>query len=93
MSAATLFEHDDGRYAVAPGTESPAFTRNDPAWHRVGPVDVSALATPDADLLAALILMVRTHDEPADSLLDEVKEQQWLAQARAAIAKATGGAS
>lgn len=46
MSAATLFQHDGGRYAVASGAESPAFTRNDPAWHRVGPVDVSALALP-----------------------------------------------
>ncbi len=42
--AATLFEHDDGRYAVAPGTGSPEFTQDDPAWHRVGPVDVSAVA-------------------------------------------------
>ncbi len=44
------------------------------------------------DLLEALILMVRTHDEPAESLLQEMREQQWLEQARAAIAKATGGA-
>jgi hypothetical protein len=43
---AWLYEHEDGRYAVAPGVESPAFTHNDPAWHRLGPVDVSALASP-----------------------------------------------
>jgi hypothetical protein len=45
------------------------------------------------DLLEALILMVRTHDEPAESLLQEMKEQKWLDQARAAISKATGGAA
>lgn len=43
---ATLFEHEDGRHAV--GTGSPAFTIGDPAWHRVGPVDVSALTAPVA---------------------------------------------
>lgn len=42
------------------------------------------------ELLEALILMVRTHDEPAESLLQEMKEQVWLDLARAAIAKATG---
>jgi hypothetical protein len=31
---ALLFEHDDGRYAVNPDTT------NEPAWHRVGPVQV-----------------------------------------------------
>jgi len=45
------------------------------------------------ELLNALILMVRTHDEPAESLLQEAKEQQWLVLARAAIAKATGAAA
>ena len=48
MSAATLFEHADGRYAVAAGSESPTFTQGDPAWHRVGPVDVSALSVAPA---------------------------------------------
>lgn len=38
--AAILFEHEDGRYAVNPNTTG------DPAWHRLGPVDVSALAAP-----------------------------------------------
>lgn len=42
------------------------------------------------DLLESLILMVRTHDEPAETLLQETREQQWIAKARAAIAKATG---
>lgn len=46
--AGTLYEHEDGRYAVAHGTESPAFTHGDPKWHRVGPVDVSALSHPAA---------------------------------------------
>ncbi len=44
------------------------------------------------ELLEALVLMVRTHDEPAETLLQETKEQQWLEKARAAIAKATGEA-
>ncbi len=42
------------------------------------------------ELLEALILMIRTHDEPAETLLQEMKEQKWLEKARAAIAKATG---
>lgn len=44
------------------------------------------------ELLRSLILMLRTHDKPAESLPQEVVEQMWivLAQARAAIAKATG---
>lgn len=41
-TSATLFEHEDGRYAVWPGTESPPWTQGDAKWHRVGPVDVSA---------------------------------------------------
>lgn len=43
-----------------------------------------------AELVEALTMMVRTHDEPADSLLQEMREQQWLEKACAAIAKATG---
>lgn len=42
------------------------------------------------ELKEALCLMVRTHDEPAESLLQEVKEQQWLDKARAALAKCEG---
>ncbi|QRF55335.1 hypothetical protein [Variovorax paradoxus] len=42
------------------------------------------------ELLNSLILMVRTHDEPAETLLQETKEMLWLEQARAVIAKATG---
>ena len=37
---AWLYEHDDGQMAAAYGDESPSFTRNDPAWHRVGTVVV-----------------------------------------------------
>lgn len=39
MAEALLFEHEDGRYAVNPDATG------DPKWHRVGPVDVSALST------------------------------------------------
>jgi hypothetical protein len=42
------------------------------------------------ELLNSLILMVRTHDEPAETLLQETKEMLWLEQARSVIAKATG---
>lgn len=35
-----LYEHDDGRHAVAPSAEAATFAKGDPAWHRVGPVDV-----------------------------------------------------
>lgn len=43
----------------------------------------------NAELVEALTLMVRTHDEPAETLLQEVREQQWLDKARAALTSAT----
>lgn len=62
--AALLYEHDDGRYAVALSAEEAHFTRDDPAWHRVGPVTVYGSNTAphpeqraevtDADLVALL---------------------------------------
>lgn len=39
-TAWTLYEHEDGRHRVWPGTESPPWTHGVPAWHRVGPVEV-----------------------------------------------------
>lgn len=43
-----LYEHDDGRHAVAPNAEEAIFARGDPAWHRVGPVAVYCVpASPD----------------------------------------------
>lgn len=45
-----LYEHDDGRYAVAQTAEDATFTRGEPAWHRVGPVTIygrAAVAPPD----------------------------------------------
>ncbi len=39
-SEALLFEHDDGRYAVALTAEDATFAHCEPAWHRVGPVNV-----------------------------------------------------
>lgn len=42
------------------------------------------------ELLEALILMVRTHEEPAETQLQEARELQWIEKARSAIAKATG---
>lgn len=43
---AILFEHEDGRYAINPNTTG------DPAWHRLGPVDVSAIAAAPAQQVA-----------------------------------------
>lgn len=40
-----------------------------------------------AELAGALTLMLRTHDEPPESLLQEAREQQWIEKARAALAK------
>lgn len=40
---AILYEHRDGRYRVATSPEQADLARDDPAWHRVGPVDVFAL--------------------------------------------------
>lgn len=37
-----LYEHDDGRHAVAPSAEAATFAHGDHAWHRVGPVEVPA---------------------------------------------------
>jgi hypothetical protein len=37
-----LYQHDDGRYALAGSEELATFTVGDPAWHRV-PLDVVAL--------------------------------------------------
>lgn len=42
---ALLYEHDDGRYAVASTAEDATFTRDDPAWHRLGPVIVYGSTT------------------------------------------------
>jgi hypothetical protein len=65
-------------------------------WNEIGSGDGgfteadARLIAAAPELLEALILMVRTHDEPAESMLQEMREQKWLEQARAAIAKATG---
>lgn len=43
LPQAVLYEHHDGRRAVATSADAANFTRDDPGWHRAGPVDVSAL--------------------------------------------------
>ncbi|MGE0806356.1 MAG: hypothetical protein AB7L76_12465 [Burkholderiaceae bacterium] len=35
-----LYEHDDGRYAVADSAALADFCVGEPAWHRLGPVDI-----------------------------------------------------
>ncbi len=57
-----LYEHDDGRYAVAPSAEAATFARGDPAWHRVGPV-----AVPDG--LSRAIEIVQAEIARAETLL------------------------
>lgn len=42
------------------------------------------------ELLEAACHFIRWADEPAESALGMVREQEWLAKARAAIARATG---
>jgi hypothetical protein len=49
MAKWLLYEHDDGRHAVAPSAEAATFAAGDPAWHRVGPVEVDT-ETRDDDL-------------------------------------------
>lgn len=73
------FTESDSRLIAEAGT----------VFHNTGlsPVQLVELVK---ELRAALCLMVRTHDEPAESLLQEVKEQQWLDRARAALAKCEG---
>lgn len=38
--SAMLYEHEDGRYAVAESAELAIFAADDPKWHRVGPVEI-----------------------------------------------------
>lgn len=77
-------------YRDAPGIDCICTMQvsNQPNWD----MDAALIAA-CPELLEALILMVRAHDEPAETLRQEAKEQQWLAKARAAIAKALGSAS
>lgn len=74
-------EFDNGEWIAATGQ-----------WREEAATELRRLHAVNQELLEALLLMVRTHDEPAESLLQEMKEQAWLSQARAAIAKSTGGA-
>jgi len=55
-----LYEHDNGRYAVAPSAEAATFANGAPAWHRVGPV-----AVPAARLLSREELYAIVNREPS----------------------------
>jgi hypothetical protein len=46
--SAILYEHEDGRHAIAPTAEAATFTAGDPKWHRVGPVDTGCMPSPAA---------------------------------------------
>lgn len=45
-AGAILYEHEDGRYAVAASPGAATFTNGDPKWHRVGPVEVRGTSAP-----------------------------------------------
>lgn len=57
-----LYEHDDGRHAVAPNAEAATFAHGDPTWHRVGPVEV-----PDG--MATALKIVQAEIARAEALL------------------------
>lgn len=59
-----LFEHEDGRHAVALTPESAKFSRDDPKWHRVGPV---SLYTESAATVAQP--QPRTPDAPSENFV------------------------
>lgn len=83
----------DEEWKLARDSGLPIFTTADEvAIHKfadsIRTVTLSAIDAKDAEiarLRELLTLMVRTHDEPAETQLQEMKEQQWLAQARAAL--------
>jgi hypothetical protein len=66
-----LYEHEDGRYAVSPGDAPAAFSNDDPRWHRVGSVDLSALAAPPVEQAAHPTEVVPAADARDDELLDD----------------------
>lgn len=51
-----LYEHEDGRYAVNPDTTG------DPGWHRLGPVDLGALAAQDQEAEPIAEICSASHD-------------------------------
>lgn len=65
---ALLYEHEDGRYAVNPDTTG------DPKWHRLGPVDVSALPA-----IAALRACKETCERIIDQYDDFTAGVDWRA--------------
>ncbi|QRF55785.1 hypothetical protein [Variovorax paradoxus] len=72
MAEALLFEHEDGRYAVNPDTTG------DPKWHRLGPVDVSALSTNAGE--AAPVAWI---DLQADEAVTSSRRASWPAHNQA----------
>jgi hypothetical protein len=53
VSALLLYEHEDGRYRVAPAGN--AAVAGDPRWHRMGPVEIAdPCMKAAAPMLAAL---------------------------------------
>lgn len=65
MAEWLLYEHDDGRHAVAPSAEAATFAKGDPAWRRVGPVEVQpgrTVAPGDLDPRTALTYAKRMKD-------------------------------
>jgi hypothetical protein len=70
-----LYEHSDGRHAVAPSAE--AFARGDPAWHRVGPVEVHGVMGAPAPRQAGNVMMSAHALCPTD--MPHPKRMEWMA--------------
>ena len=97
---AVLYEHDDGRYAVASSAEVADFTRCEPAWRRLGPVTVyGSHAEPRPPITddqrdkieraeACLRNTGRTKDrDAANGLLDVLIEHPVMPEKRDAVAR------
>ena len=78
--SAILYEHEDGRHAVAPSAEAATFAHGDPKWHRVGPVAVHGVQP----------LMVALADCLFHLEVDYGKYHPVCVQARGALESASG---
>ncbi|APR39986.1 hypothetical protein [Paraburkholderia sp. SOS3] len=65
---AVLYDHEDGRYAVAPSDEAATFTIGDPKWHRAGPVTLQGFASPVVGFSEAT-------DDPANIVAKWIKSR------------------
>lgn len=83
-----LYEHDDGRYAVAPNAEAATFAHGDPKWHRVAPVMVAPSPLPPEPTEAMLVIGLR-----AACLYDTPESRRDLTRAWREMAAAAGSST